>query len=175
MELEADAMGIELMARAGYDPRNASNVWRKMQAQRSGGGSKSDFFDTHPNDERRMAQLDATVPKVLALYIGVPSVGAAAEPSVGATSVPRSISASPPPQGSFAAGTPAGAPAVKSAAKVGQDSYTVERLAKQQSCGADAMSELIDKGPGFERYAVSCGSGVKLSYRCEFGNCKLVQ
>lgn len=71
METEADIMGLELMARAGYDPRAASNVWRKMQ-KLSGGGTKSDFFSTHPNGDDRIVALDAVVPKVLHLYQAAP-------------------------------------------------------------------------------------------------------
>lgn len=67
MELESDVMGLELMARAGYDPRNASSVWKKMQ-QVSGGKSNSAFLSTHPAGEQRIAELDAYVPKVWPLY-----------------------------------------------------------------------------------------------------------
>lgn len=67
MELESDVMGLELMARAGYDPRNASSVWKKMQ-QVSGGKSNPAFLSTHPAGEQRIAELDAYVPKVWPLY-----------------------------------------------------------------------------------------------------------
>src|SRR2546428_4043300 len=67
VELEADVVGLELMARAGYGPRLASNVWAKMQSH--GGSSKTDFFSTHPNHEKRVAGLDSSVDKVLPLYV----------------------------------------------------------------------------------------------------------
>ncbi|WP_310734624.1 M48 family metallopeptidase [Azohydromonas caseinilytica] len=67
MELEADVMGLELMARAGYDPRQAPQVWRKMQ-RLSGGQEPVQFFSTHPNSANRIRQLEANVPKVLPLY-----------------------------------------------------------------------------------------------------------
>jgi predicted Zn-dependent protease len=67
MELESDVIGLELMARAGYDPRNASSIWRKMQ-QVSGGQPGASFLSTHPAGDQRIAELDAYVPKVLPLY-----------------------------------------------------------------------------------------------------------
>ena len=67
MELESDIIGLELMARAGYDPRNASSVWKKMQ-QISGGSQGSSFLSTHPAGADRIAALDAYVPKVMPLY-----------------------------------------------------------------------------------------------------------
>lgn len=67
MELESDVIGLELMARAGYDPRNASSIWRKMQ-QVSGGQQGASFLSTHPAGDQRIAELDAYVPKVLPLY-----------------------------------------------------------------------------------------------------------
>ena len=67
MELEADVMGMELMARAGYDPRQAPQVWRKMQ-RLSGGQEPVAFFSTHPSSANRIQQLEANVPKVLPLY-----------------------------------------------------------------------------------------------------------
>lgn len=66
MELEADVMGLELMARAGYDPREAPGVWVKMAKNST--GSKAEFLSTHPNHDTRIAQLQAYVPRVLPLY-----------------------------------------------------------------------------------------------------------
>jgi predicted Zn-dependent protease len=55
MELEADVMGLELMARAGFDPAEAKNVWVKMQQAST---SRSvELFNIHPNNERRIAVL----------------------------------------------------------------------------------------------------------------------
>jgi predicted Zn-dependent protease len=62
MELEADVMGLELAARAGYDPNGATNLWRKMQA--AAGRQTVDFFSTHPDNGKRVAELEAAIPKV---------------------------------------------------------------------------------------------------------------
>ena len=67
MELESDVIGLELMARAGYDPRHASSIWRKMQ-QITGGQQGAAFLSTHPAGDQRIAELDAYVPKVWPLY-----------------------------------------------------------------------------------------------------------
>lgn len=67
MELESDVIGLELMARAGYDPRNASSIWKKMQ-QVSGASKGPAFLSTHPAGADRIQELDAYVPKVLPLY-----------------------------------------------------------------------------------------------------------
>ena len=67
MELESDVMGLELMARAGFDPRLASNVWVKM-AKFSQGKQGLAFLSTHPQGEDRIALLESKVEAVLPLY-----------------------------------------------------------------------------------------------------------
>jgi len=67
MELESDVIGLELMARAGYAPRNASSIWKKMQ-QANGSKGGASFLSTHPAGDQRIAELDAYVPKVWPLY-----------------------------------------------------------------------------------------------------------
>ena len=65
-ETEADGMGLELMARAGYDPAAAVNVWRKMaKVQQS---QQAEFLSTHPSSSTRIAELQALLPKVTPLY-----------------------------------------------------------------------------------------------------------
>jgi len=66
-ETEADRMGLELMARAGYDPRAAANVWKKMAAQ-STGGAPPEFLSTHPSGPSRIKDIEAALPRVLPLY-----------------------------------------------------------------------------------------------------------
>jgi predicted Zn-dependent protease len=65
-ESEADIMGLELMARAGYDPHAAVNVWQKMMAAEK--SSPPEFLSTHPSPPNRIAELQARIPKVLPLY-----------------------------------------------------------------------------------------------------------
>ncbi|RSZ60585.1 M48 family metallopeptidase [Massilia atriviolacea] len=66
-ESEADTMGLELAARAGYNPRAAMSVWEKMAAE-SGGAGGPEFLSTHPADATRIASLTAMQPRVLPLY-----------------------------------------------------------------------------------------------------------
>jgi predicted Zn-dependent protease len=66
-ESEADVIGVELMARAGYDPRASLSLWRKM-GQVSGGGGGPEFLSTHPSGETRLRELQGYVDKVMPLY-----------------------------------------------------------------------------------------------------------
>lgn len=66
-ESEADRIGIELAARAGYDPNAAPALWKKMVAA-TGQKGKSDWLSTHPAGERRIESLTALVPKMMPLY-----------------------------------------------------------------------------------------------------------
>jgi len=66
-ESEADRIGIELAAKAGYDPHAAVTLWQKMR-QASGGKGGSDFLSTHPSDEKREQALAALVPEMMPYY-----------------------------------------------------------------------------------------------------------
>jgi Zn-dependent protease with chaperone function len=65
-ETEADRIGVELAARAAYDPRAAITLWEKMQ--KAGGGSKPDFLSTHPSHGARTADLRVYAARVMSLY-----------------------------------------------------------------------------------------------------------
>ena len=65
-EVEADRIGVELSARAGYDPRAAITLWEKMQ--KAGGGQPPQFLSTHPSHENRISDLRAYAERVMPLY-----------------------------------------------------------------------------------------------------------
>ena len=65
-ELEADEMGVELAARAGYDPRAAITLWQKMS--RVGGARPPEFLSTHPSAASREAELTRAAQVVFPLY-----------------------------------------------------------------------------------------------------------
>jgi predicted Zn-dependent protease len=65
-EAEADRIGLELMARAGYDPNEAITLWQKMA--KLGSAGTPEFLSTHPSDQSRIRDLQASVPRVLPLY-----------------------------------------------------------------------------------------------------------
>jgi predicted Zn-dependent protease len=65
-ETEADRIGVEVAARAGYDPRAAITLWQKMA--RNGGGSGPEFLSTHPSAETRLKDLEVYSARVMPLY-----------------------------------------------------------------------------------------------------------
>jgi predicted Zn-dependent protease len=67
-ESEADRIGIELAAKAGYDPNAAVSLWDKM-AKVGSGSSRFDFLSTHPAPQKRMETLAALVPKMMPYYL----------------------------------------------------------------------------------------------------------
>jgi predicted Zn-dependent protease len=65
-ETEADAIGLELAARAGFDPRAGIALWRKMaQASR---GAPPEWLSTHPAGQNRIREIQAHLPQVMPLY-----------------------------------------------------------------------------------------------------------
>lgn len=64
-ELEADRMGLMYMARAGYDPREAVEFWKRFKNYKGAGGGTPAFLSTHPTDDRRIAQLEELMPEAI--------------------------------------------------------------------------------------------------------------
>ncbi len=62
-ETEADHIGILLMAKAGYDPRESVELWQRMSGASGGSGRPPDFLSTHPNPETRISNLQAWIPQ----------------------------------------------------------------------------------------------------------------
>lgn len=67
-ETEADRLGLKYMAEAGFDPRQAAELWRLMA---QGGGSQPEFLSTHPSPQSRISDLSARAPNHMAAYNSV--------------------------------------------------------------------------------------------------------
>jgi predicted Zn-dependent protease len=66
-ESEADVLGLEYMARAGFDPRESVELWKKMQKEHED-DAPPEFLSTHPSSETRIESLVSQYTKVLPLF-----------------------------------------------------------------------------------------------------------
>ncbi len=66
-EYEADRLGLNFAAMAGYNPREAIGFWQRMAAA-AGSGKPPEFLATHPSDENRIAQLQSHMDEALSYY-----------------------------------------------------------------------------------------------------------
>ncbi|GAB4034895.1 MAG: M48 family metallopeptidase [Rubrivivax sp.] len=69
-ESEADIVGMELAARAGYDPAAGITLWQKMLEASK--GAPPEFMSTHPAGETRIRDIQSKLPKVDGLYAAAP-------------------------------------------------------------------------------------------------------
>ncbi|WP_420465447.1 M48 family metallopeptidase [Panacagrimonas sp.] len=77
-ESEADLLGLDLMAMAGFDPRASVTLWQNM-AKASGGQKPPEMLSTHPSDQTRIGDLNARMKSALDLYVA--ALGRGQKPS----------------------------------------------------------------------------------------------
>jgi predicted Zn-dependent protease len=69
-ETEADLVGMDLAARAGYNPAAGITLWQKMSQASQGG--PPEFLSTHPKGDTRIKDIEANLPKVEGLFARAP-------------------------------------------------------------------------------------------------------
>lgn len=67
-ESEADRIGLVLMAKAGYDPREAIPFWQRMNEK--GGSRPPEFLSTHPAPQTRISDIESHIPEAMKYYKG---------------------------------------------------------------------------------------------------------
>ena len=73
-ESEADIIGVDLMAKAGFDPRQSVALWQLMN-QASQGQQPAEFLSTHPSHATRIQDLERHMPQAMALYQQAQAMG----------------------------------------------------------------------------------------------------
>lgn len=73
-ENEADLIGLKLMSQAGFDPRQAVEVWKNMSASKGGKGPP-EWMSTHPSDQTRIESIQAHLPENMPIYEAAQSSG----------------------------------------------------------------------------------------------------
>jgi predicted Zn-dependent protease len=73
-ESEADIVGLDLMAKAGFDPRQSINLWQKME-QATQGQQPVEFLSTHPSHATRVQDLQQHMPQAMQLFQQAQSMG----------------------------------------------------------------------------------------------------
>jgi len=77
-EYEADRIGLILMAKAGYDPAQALEFWKRMMAKDKG-AKMPQFMSTHPHDANRLREIQAFLPDARKYYVSAPGLQPAPE------------------------------------------------------------------------------------------------
>ncbi len=72
-ESEADEIGLGIMSRAGFDPRESVALWKNMMS--TGKGQPPEFLSTHPSNESRIRGLEAKMPEAMKAYQAAQSAG----------------------------------------------------------------------------------------------------
>jgi predicted Zn-dependent protease len=67
-ESEADHLGLIFMAKAGYDPHAARDLWVRMTEAAKGSARPPEFLSTHPAEETRIRQIEGWLPEALQYY-----------------------------------------------------------------------------------------------------------
>jgi predicted Zn-dependent protease len=67
-ETEADKLGLTYTALAGYDPREAIPLWKRMETAGSGNQKPPEFLSTHPSESSRIAELEKQMPEAMKIY-----------------------------------------------------------------------------------------------------------
>ena len=65
-ESEADSIGLDLMAKAGFNPQEAVQLWHNMD--KAGGGGTPEWLSDHPSNDRRIADLQERIPAAMVTY-----------------------------------------------------------------------------------------------------------
>jgi predicted Zn-dependent protease len=72
-ESEADVIGLQLMAKAGFDPNQSVEVWKLMKA--NSGTNLPEILSTHPSDDTRIANLSSKMPEAMGYYTTAQAAG----------------------------------------------------------------------------------------------------
>jgi predicted Zn-dependent protease len=86
-ETEADHIGVILMAKAGYDPDQALEFWRRMMTDEKG-SKLPQFMSTHPSDASRLKELEAFLPEARQYYVPAPEAQSQPPQGPGAPAAP---------------------------------------------------------------------------------------
>ena len=147
-ELEADQIGLILMAKAGYDPGLALDFWQRMLADRENQSRPPQFLSSHPRDEKRLQAMAEFLPRAKDFYLP------AASPPPGPPEVltPPPVSPAPSPELAWppeppAAPAPPGGPPPRSAPTPDSDKDSDEMGLKPMDNRSQATPPCGEWGP----------------------------
>ncbi len=171
MESEADAMGLELMARAGYDPSASVEVWRKMAQH--GRSKPPEFLSTHPSGPTRIADIEVLLPKVRPLH----AAAAMSNPHRAVAQIVAPVvdmDTRTPGTVSSLLGTESASTLVEQATtrELGPESAQLRNKGLAMSCSTDPRAYLIRRAAGIDLYEIECTDRTVLRFKCVLSDCQ---